>query len=1362
MAVALLAVLTCSAQAGAAGVTNERPLMFSFDGSSSTAGSFANSKSGSRGIGQLAINDETGEIYVIDQTHETVDRFEADGQAQDFTAGPAAGTSSLRGPKSTESFSSQQKYFFELSPDVAVDNSGGAGGPGEGEQGRLYVSGAFSGVVDAFRPDGEYLWTLLAAEACGIAVDREGHLWVGGPAEEARPGEIHEFESSGSPPKEITHFPVEVGNRAPCALGVGYGGNDVYAALDYNANYGARGVVKYVGGGFDSLLTSTGTSALSVDQTKAAGDIFAMAAGGSGAYTESGEYIGAKASSFYEYEPCFLAECGGTMIGTFGRDLIGDGHGIAYDPASDRVYVADRSSGTVKVFGPKTSGPVPDVSCEATEEITRTEATARCTIDPEGLPNSYRLEWKQGTGTSWGAAQSSTAQSIEPSDTNAHSVSLYLQKLRQNSQYQVRLVAENTEPAKNGISAYSAPLTFTTLTPPPPAIEDCVASAVTVSSAHVACTLNPQEDETHWRILQGADPGASAAQCEALAESSFTQVAEGKTAPETTGTVAIAADLTGLEPAQTTCVRVIATNSGGTDKGGPSPFQTLAIAPSGAETAFASRITATTARVNGRVDPQGEEPLSVRFELSADGSTWTQLPVQSSRVPAWEAIVVAAEVSGLQPETTYHYRLASVEDEAGVAATVPGSERTFTTRPLSEMSLQPNAFGESERRGIELVNNPDDGNQNVNMFGPMDNELHGAITADGEKAVWEVFSGAPGAANAEYNSFLAQRSASGWSSRPIMPPAAAQYGGGGAQVSQWLATPDLSRFLASYSVEEPGIQLVRLDSSGGQQLLHTFPEGASPEAADMTDDGAHIVFENKEAGEFEEAGGASAEVISVMPDGSPAECGMAAGGISSEGISFMRKGLDGTDRYWRAGYHDVATTDGSRVYFQARPNGSGCGSDVPLALYVRDSETGKTTLIDPGSSSPERGPFLIRATPDGREAYFVTTASCSKYNQAEGFCEKSETKDVNEDADVYRWEEARHRVSCVTCEIRNESGGAITDADVSSRVQGVAISDDFSHVYFESEKALDPGAVAGNRNIYVLSDGVVRFVATVSNREVGTGLQESKLSANGRVLVFYAVPHPNLTADAVASQCSDPAGRSIQCLKLYRYEEGGGGIECLDCVVGGVSAHSDYGESEALSADGSTVAFSTPEALLPSDVNGNNDIYEWRNGALRLITDGVSSFPLQGYAEPHVTAMDSSGANIFFTLDQPGLTGFELSGFANAYDARIGGGFARPREAAPCVEDACQGPLLGAPEAVIPGSALLAGAGDVGPSGVEAAVKQKAGKPKAKRKRCGAGRVRRRVRGELRCVARKSRGHVHAQGRDKAGHMAGTGVRRGL
>jgi hypothetical protein len=392
-ALAIGFLLLSAAPAPAATVTNDRPFLFAFDGEGTTAGRFVLGfpfpafPTTSAGINAVAVDYASGDVYVADDGAQAIDRFDSEGRAKDYPAGPAAGSSSLYGPKNKqEPFNSGNQSFWDLFSDLAVDNSAGSGGPGEGEQGRLYVSGD-GGPIDAFRPNGEYLWSLAVPGACGIAVDGAGHLWVGGgPQEKAL-----EFDTTGPGPASdtpIREIPVTVGNQMPCGLGVDRGGASLYVAPQWGL-FGERGLYRYsiATGQLESVLTATPTKAIAIDQSQPGGHVF----------TVEDANIGTFDTKFKEYEPCTGSGCTDPLLGTYGGDLIGDGSGIAYNPTLDRVYVPDLYSETVKVFGARASGTVPDATIARTSEIARDAAKANGTINPHGVPNSYRFEWRRVT-----------------------------------------------------------------------------------------------------------------------------------------------------------------------------------------------------------------------------------------------------------------------------------------------------------------------------------------------------------------------------------------------------------------------------------------------------------------------------------------------------------------------------------------------------------------------------------------------------------------------------------------------------------------------------------------------------------------------------------------------------------------------------------------------------------------------------------------------------------------------------------------------------------------------------------------------------------------------------------------------------
>jgi hypothetical protein len=1192
--VALGALLT-PGFASAATIT-DRPLLFSFDGSGTTAGAFGFAPS-------IAVDQAAGLVYVVDLRpgEAVLDKFNLAGEPQDFTS---CGCSSIK------PFGSSSQF------DVAVDNS-------SVNPGRIYLAQiGRPGPLKALNPSGSQVWQFTpSAFTSQVAVDPSGHPWIGNNS----PEEIVEFASTGSS-TPITSIPV-TGHQN---IDLGFdGGGKLFDLLSFGS--GCPCVFPFSGGVMGTAIDQGDITGLAADEASAGGRLFT-----------------AHKDAVDEYESS------GTLIGPVGRAFVRSPAAISYSSSDDRLYVLGRQ---VQVLGPPVTATVPDPTMEPISGLGRTSVTLNGLVNPQGVPNSYHFEWRQKSGSEvWD--QASPSQSL-PEDAASHPVAFEATGLQSNATYEARLVVTNSEKA---IGTVSSAVTFTTLPPPPPIATLAAPTGITSTSALFTGSVDPQEAATDWRAQKSTDP---------LCESGFETVAgsEQSIPDRTAGTVPVSFEVAGLSPHRHYCIRIAATNPGGTGFSEVREFTTEAIAPTVAPIGFAAPREATSARLNYYLDPHGSA-TTYRFELSRDGLQWEALPDH----PAGEGllqIVASQVVSGLEPGTIYRFRMAA-ESIAGVAQ---GPERTFTTRTVAEMT--------APRRGPELVNNPDKGNANVlTLGGPTSNQPN--ISADGEKAVWAVTTGAPGGNNGTTPLFLAERTSEGWRSHTADPPASEQIGEGTLSYLPQLVTPSLSTFVfnAGGNVLELADTLVRVDAAQRQEVLNDFSVGVDGAKANITDDGRHVVLIDPKSQQLVDVGGGFPEFLSLMPSGTLSSCKL-VDGVSFSGGSGLQEGASAS---WRYGYNMMATTDASLVYFEAKPNGQ---CEKPWGLYLRNRETEETTLIDPGSQGS--GVAAIRATPDGRSIYFTTFSKLS-------------SEDTNSDADIYRWDEESGEATCLTCVVPdanvNDTKGTLSSA------AAALVSDDFSRIYFISNSQLVPGeGHAGSANIYVLHAGQIKFVA--SSSEESLKADRSELSADGSVLVFRTSA-PRLTADALAGEgtsCLSPVslepGRIVPCEELYRYEESEDSLECLSCSREGVtkwsfgttdtvSAGSDY----RLSPDGSTVAFATEQGLEPLDVNNGVDIYEWRTGGRRLLTDGVTSFQ-SGFAAPRVLAMSDTGRDVFFSIVDPGLTGFEQDGLANLYDDRIGGGFEPPSPPVHCSEESCQGPLVPAPGQDAVGSGGFSGAGNV-------------------------------------------------------------------
>jgi hypothetical protein len=98
----------------------------------------------------------------------------------------------------------------------------------------------------------------------------------------------------------------------------------------------------------------------------------------------------------------------------------------------------------------------------------------------------------------------------------------------------------------------------------------------------------------------------------------------------------------------------------------------IAAAPT-ATTGPATNVTATTATVTGTVNPNGE-PTTYYFEYGTTTDYGSRTPTENAGGGPNERSV-SADVTGLAPSTTYHYRLVATNADG----TTFGNDATFTT-----------------------------------------------------------------------------------------------------------------------------------------------------------------------------------------------------------------------------------------------------------------------------------------------------------------------------------------------------------------------------------------------------------------------------------------------------------------------------------------------------------------------------------------------------------------------------------------------------------------------------------------------------------------------------------------------------------
>jgi hypothetical protein len=186
------------------------------------------------------------------------------------------------------------------------------------------------------------------------------------------------------------------------------------------------------------------------------------------------------------------------------------------------------------------------------------------------------------------------------------------------------------------------------------------ATNITSSSATLNGTVNPNGLTTAVHFEYGTTTNYGST----TASSSYT----GNT------TQNVSANITGLHPNTTYHFRLVGTNNSGTSYGNDRSF--IFLDPPGppvAATGAATNVTSFSATLNGSVNPNGVT-TQVWFQYGttpqhADSSNFLYKTGNTYQS-------VSANITGLSPSTTYHYRIGS---NNGVGGTRYGSDRTFTT-----------------------------------------------------------------------------------------------------------------------------------------------------------------------------------------------------------------------------------------------------------------------------------------------------------------------------------------------------------------------------------------------------------------------------------------------------------------------------------------------------------------------------------------------------------------------------------------------------------------------------------------------------------------------------------------------------------
>jgi hypothetical protein len=410
----------------------------------------------------IAVNETTGDVYVVDRGNYRVQEF---GPTGNFLA--AWGWGVKDGKEEFEVCTSAchagvpavGKGGLKEAGAIAVDNSPGGAG-------MVYVGANASAQrpdVQRFPANGETaLGRLAVAEEGrldGVAVDRHGTVWLYR-GEEEELGVIEGFSGAAPPVRLEPSLASPLACPKP-GLAVDAGGENFYVDHELLSGEGecpaVEEMVKAEEGepaeGKDARPVVTGklnaaqvlatgetaiseldrqnTTGVAVDQASAEGSPFGEAGKGD-VYVDNGSSVAAYSAS-------------GAIIQHFGAGDITQGMGVAVNAKTGDVYVVDGGADKVEVFEPEPAGE-PAVEGLSALNLTPSEVQLSAQVDPQGADTHYYFQF----GTVDCVVNPSACSDVPAapgidlgSGFGAQSVSATLQGLRPSITYYYRVVASN-------------------------------------------------------------------------------------------------------------------------------------------------------------------------------------------------------------------------------------------------------------------------------------------------------------------------------------------------------------------------------------------------------------------------------------------------------------------------------------------------------------------------------------------------------------------------------------------------------------------------------------------------------------------------------------------------------------------------------------------------------------------------------------------------------------------------------------------------------------------------------------------------------------------------------------------------------
>ncbi|HUC00189.1 MAG TPA: hypothetical protein VMS11_10220, partial [Solirubrobacterales bacterium] len=487
----------------------------------------------------IAVDQGSGDLYVIDAGAGTISRFEANGDPDPFTA--TAGY--ITGNELTGTDSGALGLGAESENQIAIAPPGSPAGTA----GDIYVAAVGAG-IDVFAPSGEYLGRIDNIEGtdaapfgyvCGVATDPAGNLYVGDYS-----NGIYKYVPTANPPTNADFDSQLSGFSGHCNIAAG-------ATKVYASAWAGGSLTSYPSSLFpgDQKAEDASTAGTTIEDEN--GPVSSRTAG----VDPSNDHVlvdeGNQVAEF---------DAVGNLVARFGAGEISGSWGVAVKGGGN-AYVTDGTGAEFDVFGPLVL--LPDVTTGAAVEVHPTTATLAGHIDPGGGPAaSCELQYVDDEDfQANGYANADTAACVPAGPfTVAEDVTSTPSSLQAGTVYHYRFASTNANGTAQGADKV--------LTTPIVELATGAATNLTQQGATLNATLNPGglalsdchfewgTDSTYGHSLSCVpNPGSGSAP------------------------VAVHADLSGLSPATPYFFRLVATTANGTADGRLGAFTTQGLVP---------------------------------------------------------------------------------------------------------------------------------------------------------------------------------------------------------------------------------------------------------------------------------------------------------------------------------------------------------------------------------------------------------------------------------------------------------------------------------------------------------------------------------------------------------------------------------------------------------------------------------------------------------------------------------------------------------------------------------------------------------------------------------------------------------------